>query len=56
MGPQKLFTIKEIAEMFNVKDHQVRYALKMYPEKFKPRKYGWQIFGTKIPKTWPVGR
>lgn len=51
-----LLTLKEVADRYGVKEHQVRYAIKV--GKIKAFKKGWIILIKRktLPKVWPIQR
>lgn len=53
MGSQ--LTVREVADLYGIREHQVRYALKS--GKIKYTKKGWMILIKRksLPKRWPKG-
>ena len=49
-------TVREVAEKFGVKEHQVRYAIKIGA--IKAYKKGWMVLVKRksLPKKWPVAK
>jgi predicted DNA-binding transcriptional regulator len=50
-----LLTVKEVAEKFGIKEHQVRYAIRTGKLKGVTKK-GWMLLikSKSLPKKWPV--